>query len=108
MTINGEYYFVEIVRDEYCQLIKSIPEYRTLKKKQFPLSNIKPVKTNEYKVETRIMYVGAYEQFTNKFGVIKLIDHEDPRLTYGILFDEDIPGDFFAWENIKQISPSST
>lgn len=28
IQLDNEYYFVEVVRDEYCQLIKSIPKIK--------------------------------------------------------------------------------
>ena len=104
-SVNNEYYFVEDVRDEYCQLIKSIPEYKTLKKRQFPALNIQVVEPNEYKVETRIMYVGEYEGFKNQFGVIKTIDHDDARLTYGVLFNPEVGFNDELWVSAFDILP---
>ena len=105
IQLDNEYYFVEVVRDEYCQLIKSIAEDKTLKKAQFPLANIQVVEPNEYKVETQIIYVGEYEKFKNKFGVIKTIDPNDARLTYGILFNKEVGFDDELWVSAFDILP---
>ena len=105
IQLDNEYYFVEIVRDEYCQLIKSIPEDKTLKKQQFPAPNIQPVEPNKYDIGTRVLYVGEYEIFKNQLGVIQFIDQEDPRLTYGVLFDDATHEDDELWVSAFDILP---
>jgi hypothetical protein len=105
IQLDNEYYFVKIVRDEYCQLIKSIPEDKTLKKQQFPAPNIQPVEPNKYDIGTRVLYVGEYEIFKNQLGVIQFIDHEDARLTYGILFDDAANENDELWVSAFDILP---
>ena len=105
IQLNDEYYFVNDVRDEYCELIKSIPEYKTLKKIQFPAPNIHVIEPNKYNIGTRVLYVGEYEIFANQLGVIRYIDHEDTRLTYGILFDDAAHENDELWVSAFDILP---
>ena len=117
---DNKYHFVQELNDGFVLLAYSPIEYISIPKTMFP-THAKIVEPNKYVVnetvlyigehetahnkKTQIIYVGEYEKFKNKFGIIKTIDPNDARLTYGILFDKEVGFDDELWVSAFDILP---